>query len=449
MPDNFDLVLAGGQVATPNGLEPCDIGVRGGRVAALGALGSASARERFAAAGLTILPGVIDTQVHFREPGLEHKEDLATGSAGAAMGGVTAFFEMPNTSPNTIDAAALNDKLRRAKGRAWVDHAFFVGATDENAEMLDRLELLPGCAGVKVFMGSSTGSLLVADDDALEAVLRHGRRRVAIHAEDEPRLRERLALVQGGADPSMHPVWRDEEVAIRATTRLLRLARRAARRVHLLHVSTAEEMDLLAANKDLATVEVLVNHLTLVAPDCYRRLGTLAQMNPPIRDARHRDGLWRAVNAGIVDVIGTDHAPHTREEKAKAYPQSPSGMPGVQTLIPVMLDHVNAGRLTLQRFIDLTSAGPARIYNIAGKGRIALGYDADFTVVDLKAKRTITSAMMKTKCGWTPFDGMQVTGWPRATVVRGHIAMREDELIGAPVGQPVRFQDTLPRENVS
>jgi dihydroorotase len=449
MPDNFDLVLAGGQVATPNGLEPCDIGVRGGRVAALGALGSASAQERFAAAGLTVLPGVIDTQVHFREPGLEHKEDLATGSAGAAMGGVTAFFEMPNTSPNTIDEAALNDKLRRAKGRAWVDHAFFVGATDENAEMLDRLELLPGCAGVKVFMGSSTGSLLVADDDALEAVLRHGRRRVAIHAEDEPRLRERLALVQGGADPSMHPVWRDEEVAIRATTRLLRLARRAARRVHLLHVSTAEEMDLLAANKDLATVEVLVNHLTLVAPDCYRRLGTLAQMNPPIRDARHRDGLWRAVNAGIVDVIGTDHAPHTREEKAKAYPQSPSGMPGVQTLIPVMLDHVNAGRLTLQRFIDLTSAGPARIYNIAGKGRIALGYDADFTVVDLKAKRTITSAMMKTKCGWTPFDGMQVTGWPRATVVRGHIAMREDELIGAPVGQPVRFQDTLPRENVS
>jgi dihydroorotase len=447
MPDNFDLILTGGQVATPNGLESCDIGVKGGRVAALGALGSAAAAERFNAAGLTILPGVIDTQVHFREPGMDHKEDLATGSAGAAMGGVTAFFEMPNTNPNTIDEAALNDKLRRAAGRAWVDHAFFIGATDENADKLDRLELLPGCAGVKVFMGSSTGSLLVADDDALEAVLRHGRRRVAIHSEDEPRLRERLALVRDGADPSMHPVWRDEEVAIRATKRLLRLARRAARRVHVLHVSTADEMDLLAANKDLASVEVLVNHLTLVAPDCYQRLGTFAQMNPPIRDARHRDGIWRALNAGIVDVIGTDHAPHTREEKARPYPQSPSGMPGVQTLIPVMLDHVNAGRLTLQRFIDLTSAGPARIYNIAGKGRIALGYDADFSVVDLKAKRTITNAMMKTKSGWTPFDGMDVTGWPMATIVRGRIVMRDDELIGAPLGKPVRFQETLQQED--
>jgi dihydroorotase len=447
MPDNFDLVLTGGQVATPNGLESCDIGVKNGRVAALGALGSAAAADRFDAAGLTILPGVIDTQVHFREPGLEHKEDLAAGSAGAAMGGVTAFFEMPNTNPNTIDEAALSDKLRRAAGRAWVDHAFFIGATDENADKLDRLELLPGCAGVKVFMGSSTGSLLVADDDALEAVLRHGRRRVAIHSEDEPRLRERLALVRDGADPSMHPVWRDEEVAIRATRRLLRLARRAARRVHVLHVSTADEMDILAANKDLASVEVLVNHLTLVAPDCYQRLGTLAQMNPPIRHARHRDGIWRAVNAGIVDVIGTDHAPHTREEKARAYPQSPSGMPGVQTLIPVMLDHVNAGRLTLQRFIDLTSAGPARIYNIAGKGRIALGYDADFSVVDLKARRTITNAMMKNKSGWTPFDGMGVTGWPKATIVRGCIVMRDDELIGSPIGKPVRFQETLQQED--
>jgi dihydroorotase len=446
MADSYDLILAGGTVATPNGLERCDVGVAGGRITAIDNLGSAGAAERLDCTGLTVLPGVIDTQVHFREPGLEHKEDLATGSAGAAMGGVTAFFEMPNTNPNTLNEADLNDKLKRAKGRAWVDHAFFIGATDENAAELSALELLPGCAGVKVFMGSSTGSLLVADDDHLEAVLRHGRRRVAIHSEDEPRLRERLALVKNGANPSMHPVWRDEETAIRATRRLLRLARRAGRRVHVLHVSTADEMDILAQNKDLATVEILVNHLTLVAPDCYERLGTFAQMNPPIRDARHRDGLWRAVNAGIVDVIGTDHAPHTREEKARPYPQSPSGMPGVQTLIPVMLDHVNAGRLTLQRFIDLTSAGPARIYNIAGKGRIALGYDADFSVVDLKAKRTITNDLMKTKSGWTPFDGMDVTGWAIATIVRGNIVMRDGELIGAPLGAPVRFQETMHQE---
>lgn len=446
MADGYDLILAGGTVATPNGLERCDIGVAGGRIRAIGDLAAAAAAGRMDCAGLTILPGVIDTQVHFREPGLDHKEDLATGSAGAAMGGVTAFFEMPNTNPNTLDEAALNDKLKRAKGRAWVDHAFFIGATDENAAALAKVELLPGCAGIKVFMGSSTGSLLVADDDHLEAVLRHGRRRVAIHAEDEPRLRERLALVKNGADPSMHPVWRDEETAIRATTRLLRLARRAGRRVHVLHVSTAQEMDLLAQHKDLATVEVLVNHLTLAAPECYERLGTFAQMNPPVRDAGHRDGIWRALRAGVVDCIGSDHAPHTREEKARPYPQSPSGMPGVQTLLPVMLDHVHAGRLSLQRLIDLTSAGPARIYDIAGKGRIALGYDADFSVVDLQAKRTITNAWMKTKCGWTPFDGMPVTGWPIATIVRGAVVMREDELIGTPIGAPVRFQDTLPQE---
>jgi dihydroorotase len=446
MAGGYDLILAGGTVATPNGLERCDVGVAGGHITAIGDLGQAGAAERLDCTGLTILPGVIDTQVHFREPGLEHKEDLATGSAGAAMGGVTAFFEMPNTNPNTLNEADLNDKLKRAKGRAWVDHAFFIGATDENADELPALELLPGCAGVKVFMGSSTGSLLVADDDHLEAVLRHGRRRVAIHSEDEPRLRERLALVKNGADPSMHPVWRDEETAIRATKRLLRLARRAGRRVHVLHVSTADEMDILAQNKDLATVEVLVNHLTLAAPDCYERLGTFAQMNPPVRDAKHRDGIWRALRAGVVDCIGSDHAPHIREEKARPYPQSPSGMPGVQTLLPVMLDHVNAGRLSLQRLIDLTSAGPQRIYNIAGKGRIALGYDADFSVVDLKKKRTITNDWMKTKSGWTPFDGMEVTGWPIATIVRGNIVMRDDELIGAPLGAPVRFQETLQQE---
>ncbi len=446
MAGGYDLILAGGAVATPNGLERCDVGVAGGRIAAIGDLGSAGAAQRLDCAGLTVLPGVIDTQVHFREPGLEHKEDLAAGAAGAAMGGVTAFFEMPNTNPNTLNEAALNDKLTRAKGRAWVDHAFFIGATDENAAELAQVELLPGCAGVKVFMGSSTGSLLVADDDHLEAVLRHGRRRVAIHSEDEPRLRERLALVKNGADPSMHPVWRDEETAIRATKRLLRLARRAGRRVHVLHISTADEMDILAQNKDIATVEVLVNHLTLAAPDCYERLGTYAQMNPPIRDARHRDGIWRALRAGVVDCIGSDHAPHTREEKSRPYPQSPSGMPGVQTLLPVMLDHVNAGRLSLQRLIDLTSAGPQRIFNIAGKGRIALGYDADFSVVDLKKKRTITNDWMKTKSGWTPFDGMEVTGWPIATIVRGNIVMREDELIGSPIGAPVRFQETMQGE---
>jgi dihydroorotase len=438
----FDLILRGGTAATPNGIAPADVAVKDGRIAAIGTV-SGDAAEVVDATGLHVLPGVIDSQVHFREPGLEHKEDLATGTAAAAMGGVTAIFEMPNTTPNTLDGADLADKLARAKGRAWCDHAFFIGAAEENADKLGELELLPGCSGVKVFMGSSTGSLLVSDDDTLREVLRHGRRRVAIHSEDETRLRERLALVKDGADPSMHPVWRDAETAIRATNRLMRLARETGRRVHVLHVTTAEEIDILAANKDLATVEITPNHLTMVAPDCYQRLGTLAQMNPPVRDARHRDGLWRGIAQGIADCIGSDHAPHTLEEKAKPYPKSPSGMTGVQTLVPIMLDHVNAGRLSLERFVDLTSAGPARIYNVAAKGRLAVGYDADITVIDLKAKRTITNKWIASRCGWTPFDGMTVTGWPKMTIVRGLTVMREDELIGTPQGAPVRFAECL------
>ena len=229
-----------------------------------------------------------------------------------------------------------------------------------------------------------------------------------------------------------------------ATKRILALARETGRRIHVLHISTAEELPLLAAANDVATVETTPQHLTLSAPDCYERQGSYAQTNPPVREARHREALWRAVADGVIDVIGSDHAPHTREEKARPYPASPSGMPGVQTLVPLLLDHVSAGRLSLERFVDLTSAGPNRIYGIAGKGRIALGYDADFTVVDLKARRTITDDWMETRCGWTPFDGMTVTGWPKATIVRGAIVMREDELLGRPAGAPVAFQECLP-----
>ncbi len=443
MAERYDLIVKGGTLVTPAGTAPGDVAVKDGRIAALGALDGGRAERVLEAGGLHVLPGVIDTQVHFREPGLEHKEDLASGSAAAALGGVTAFFEMPNTKPSTLDAADLEAKLDRALGRAWTDHAFFMGAADENADKLGELERLPGCCGVKIFMGSSTGSLLVEDDETLFEVLRHGARRVAIHAEDEGRLRERLALVRDGASVDQHPVWRDEETALKATRRLLALARRAGRRVHVLHISTADEMPILAQNKDLATVEVTPQHLTLAAPECYERLGTLAQMNPPIRDARHRDGLWAALDQGIVDVIGSDHAPHTREEKAGDYPATPSGMPGVQTLLPLMLDHVNAGRLSLRRLVDLTSAGPQRIYGIAGKGRLAVGYDGDLTLVDLGARREITADWLAAKCGWSPFEGMTVTGWPVATVVRGRIVMRDGALQGEPAGRPVRFVETL------
>ena len=439
----FDLVVKNGTCVTPNGIGETDIGVRQGRVAALGDLGSAKAADIIDARGLHVLPGIIDSQVHLREPGAEHKEDLETGTKAAVLGGVTAVFDMPNTNPSTLHPAELGDKLARAEGRVWCDIAFYIGAAEENAERLGRYERLPGCCGIKIFMGSSTGNLLVADDETLAKILRSGFRRVAVHSEDENRLRKRRPLAEEGAHPRVHPVWRDEETALRSTVRLMRLAQEAHRRVHVLHVTTAEEMVVLRENRDIATVEVTPQHLTLEAPDCYERLGTFAQMNPPIRDARHRAALWQAVLDGTVDVLGSDHAPHTREEKAEPYPKSPSGMPGVQTLLPVMLNHVNAGRLTLSRLVDLTSAGPARVFNIAGKGRIAAGYDADFVLVDLRATQTITDAWIASRCGWTPFAGMKVTGWPMATILRGRLVMREGELIGKPSGQVVRFGETF------
>ena len=442
MSETYDLIVKGGTVWTTGGPADVDIAVRDGRISGFGAFDAGAAREVVDAAGLTVLPGVVDTQVHFREPGNEHKENLESGTRAAALGGVTAVFEMPNTDPSTTTPEALQDKLDRAAGRAWTDHAFFVGAAPENADQLGALEALPGCCGVKMFMGSSTGTLLVADDDTVRRVLASGRRRVAVHAEDEPRLIARQGeRIEG--DPASHPVWRDEETAITATKRLLKLARETGRRVHVLHVTTADEVALLAAAKDIATCEVTPQHLTLVAPDCYQRLGTYAQMNPPIRGQRHNDGLWAGVRDGVFDVVGSDHAPHSADEKAAAYPASPSGMPGVQTQLALLLDHVNAGRLGLARLVDLVCTGPARIYGIAGKGRIARGFDADFTLVDLKAAREITTDWLASKCGWSPFEGMTVTGWPVGTIIRGNVVMRDGELANTPAGQPVRFQETL------
>ncbi len=446
MPATYDLLLKGATVVNHDGSAVRDIAVKDGRIAAIGEVPPSAAGETVACRGLHIIPGVIDTQVHFREPGLEHKEDLATGSRAAVAGGVTAVFEMPNTSPPTITADSLAHKLSRAHHRMFCDFAFFIGGTPENAPELPELERLPGCAGVKVFMGSSTGSLLVRDDEGVGDILRWISRRAAFHAEDEFRLSERRGR-QVHDDPSSHPDWRDEEAARRSVERLLRLARAAGKRVHVLHVTSALEFDLLARNRDIASVEVTPHHLTLVAPEAYQRLGTLAQMNPPVRDAAHQAALWRAVSSGLVDVLGSDHAPHSREEKAKPYPHSPSGAPGVQTLVPLMLDHVAAGRLTLERLVDLTSHGPARLFQIARKGRIAEGYDADLTVVDLKARRTITDDWIESRCGWTPYDGVSVQGWPVGTLVRGRRAMWEGTIADTAGGEAIAFLECLPRRN--
>ena len=435
-----ELVLASGTVHTPAGPVQADVAVRDGKIVGVGSYPDAS--RRIDCTGLDVLPGVIDSQVHFREPGLEHKEDLESGSRAAVMGGVTAVFEMPNTSPNTDTADRVADKLKRANHRMYCDHAFYVGATADNAEDLKELERIPGTAGVKIFMGASTGSLLVAEDEALARVLASGSRRVAIHAEDEARMQERRDLRVAG-DASSHPVWRDDESALLATQRILRLARAAKRPIHVLHITTPAELELIAQHRDIATCEVTPQHLTLAAEDAYPRLGSYAQMNPPIRSAAHRDGLWHWLRQGVPDVLGSDHAPHTREEKAKTYPDSPSGMPGVQTLLPLMLDHVANGRMTLERLIDMTSTSVQRLFGLVGKGRIAAGYDADFSVVDRKGSFTVDESWLESRCGWSPFTGMELKGRVIGTIVRGHVAMWEAQLANAGEGEPLRFASAL------
>ena len=443
MVQTFDTIYRSGFVVNQDGVGLRDVGVTNGRIAAIGNLGHASAGEIVDVTGLHVLPGVVDSQVHFREPGLEHKEDLETGSRSAVLGGVTAVFEMPNTKPLTTSAEKLEDKVRRGRHRMHCDFAFWVGGTRDNAADVAELERLPGAAGIKVFMGSSTGDLLVEDDEGVRSILRNTRRRAAFHSEDEFRLREREGLRVPG-DPASHPVWRDEIAALKCTERLVRIARETRARIHVLHISTAEEIEFLKDHKDVASCEATPHHLTLDASQ-YATLGTLLQMNPPVRDARHREGVWSGITQGIVDVLGSDHAPHTLEEKSKPYPASPSGMTGVQTLVPIMLDHVNEGRMSIERFVDLTSHGPNRLFGMARKGRIAVGYDADLTIVDMKRRETITNALVGSKAGWTPYDGKIVTGWPVGTIVRGIRVMWEGEIVTPSQGEPVLFGEALPQ----
>lgn len=435
---SYDLLIKGGALATHKTTSATDIAIKDAKFAALGDIDASQAAQVIDAKGLTILPGVIDTQVHFREPGNEHKEDLQSGSLAAVMGGVTAVFEMPNTAPPTTTIKAIADKVSRGTNRMHCDFAFYAGGTEENASQLAELERQTGVCGVKVFMGASTGNLLVAGDEEVRAILKNITRRAAFHSEDEFRLRERKNLAEKGKVET-HAVWRDAEAAILSTQRLLKMAREEGKQVHVLHITTAEEMQILSENRDIATVEVTPQHLTLAAPDCYERLGSFAQMNPPIRDTRHRDGLWQALESGIVDVVGSDHAPHTKEEKAEIYPQSPSGMPGVQTLLPLMLNHMAEGRLSLQRLVELTSYNAHKLFNFAAKGNVKVGNDADLTFVDLKRHEIISENWLASRCGWSPFTGMKIQGWPVGTMVRGQKVMWENELVTPSIGQPIAF----------
>ena len=437
---HYDLILRGGSCVLPWGTVLADIGVIDGRIAAIGAAREATADQVLDVTHLHVLPGLIDPHVHLRDPGDPTIESIVTGTRAAVLGGITTVFDMPNTSPAVTDAATVAWKQAYIPQHAYCDMGFYVGATKSNAAALAGLETQAGVCAVKVFAGSSTGDLLVEDDASIEAVLRHGHRRVAFHSEDEYRLQARRGLFHGGDPYASHMEWRDVECARLGTERILALAERTGRPVHILHVSTAEELDLLRRHRRLATVELLVNHLTQWAPEVYERLGGYAVMNPPLRDRRHMEAAWAAVADGTADTIGSDHAPHPRAAKERPWPAVAAGLTGVQTLVPVMLDHVAAGRLTLQRMVDLMAAGPARVYGLACKGRICAGYDADFTVVDVAARRTITNDWIASPCGWTPFDGMTVTGWPVMTIVRGSLVMRHDRVDGAPEGRLVSFE---------
>ncbi|MCW3477029.1 dihydroorotase [Limobrevibacterium gyesilva] len=439
MPAHYDLVIRGGTCVLPWGMEQTSVGVRDGRIAALGVGEDATAEETIDAAGLHVLPGLIDPHVHLRDPGDAAVESIPTGTRAAVLGGLTAVFDMPNTSPSITDAERLAWKQGYAEQVAWCDMGLYVGGTKTNIAALAGLEAGRGVCGIKVFAGSSTGDLMVEDDENLERVMRAGRRRIAYHSEDEYRLQARKPLFKSGDPYACHAEWRDVECAFLGTRRLMALARRTGRPAHILHVSTAEELEYLKDFRDVSTVEVLVNHLTQMAPEVYETLQGFGVMNPPIRDRRHYEAAWAAVRDGTVDTVGSDHAPHPRAAKLKPWPDCPAGLTGVQTLVPVMLDHVNAGRLSLMRLVDLLSAGPARVYGVVGKGRLAAGYDADFTLVDMKHRRRIEESWIASPCGWTPFAGMQVTGWPVATIVRGAAVMREDTVLGTPRGRLVRF----------
>ncbi len=437
---HYDLLIRNGMAVTPWGVEQTDIGVRDGRIAALGVPGSASAEATIDAAGLHVLPGLIDSHVHLRDPGDAAVETLPNGTKAAVLGGLAVVFDMPNTTPPVVNAERLAWKQDYAEASAWCDIGLYVGATKDNIAELAGLETGRGVCAIKVFAASSTGNLLVEDDASLERVMRSGRRRIAYHSEDEYRLQARRALFHTGQPYATHMEWRDEETAFLGTRRLMALASKTSRPAHILHVSTQEELAYLRDFRDIATVEVLVNHLTQVAPAAYDQLRGFGVMNPPIRGERHRQASWQAVRDGTVDTIGSDHAPHSRAAKELPWPDCAAGLTGVQTLVPIMLDHVTAGRLSLTRLVDLMCAGPARVYGALGKGRLAAGYDADFTLVDLKHRRRIEPSWLVSPCGWSPFTGAEVTGWPVATLVRGWAVMREDEVLGAPTGRLVRFR---------
>ena len=427
MSDNFSLIIKNGSCYIDGKLTKTDIGLSGNKIKKIGKIELNSSKV-YDATDKVVLPGIIDTQVHFREPGSTDAEDLESGSRAAVLGGVTSLFEMPNTNPPTSNLVEFDKKLQAAKNRMHSNYAFYFGATPDNTDQLAKLKDVEGCCGVKLFAGSSTGNLLVDKEADIEKVISSSDRIVSIHSEDEDIIKLRKKFIKKG-DVHSHPEWRNVECAMSSTRRVVKIAERYNKKIHVLHITTKEEVDFLAMHKKNVTFETTPQHLTLYAPDCYEKLGSYAQMNPPLRTKEHYDRLWVAIKNNVVDVLGSDHAPHLKENKDKEYPNSPSGMPGVQTIFPVMLNHVNDGKLTLQQLINLMCENPCKIFGIKNKGFIKEGYDADLTIADMNKEVIIKNEMIASKCGWTPFNNFKVKGFPVGTIVNGNLVMSDGKVI--------------------
>ena len=433
----LDLIIKKGQCYIDGELKDVDVAIKDGKIQQIGQI-SDEAKEIVNAEGQTVLPGCIDTQTHFREPGSTDTEDLHSGSRAAIVGGITSVFEMPNTNPPTSTKKEFQRKLDLAKNRMYCNYAFYFGATADNANELADLKNLEGCCGIKLFAGSSTGNLLVADEKDIETVFQNSSKVVAVHSEDEAILNINKKLIKNG-DVHSHPIWRSEECAISSTRRIVRIAERYNKKAHVLHITTKQEIDFLSQHKGNITFEITPQHLTIYAPDCYDKLGTYAQMNPPLRDKSHYDRLWYAVKNNLNDTIGSDHAPHLKVNKDKKYPDTPSGMPGVQTLLPVMLNHVNKGKLKIEQLINLVCENPVKIFGIKNKGYIKKDFDADFTIIDMKKEIEIKNENIESKCKWSPFNGEKFLGTPVVTIINGEIKMKNGKILGQPSGKPMLF----------
>jgi dihydroorotase len=432
-------LIKNAQVVFPEGVEATSVVIDGQEIADIDPAIQLAVDQTVDAAGLYLIPGVIDDQVHFREPGLTHKEDLYTATRAAAKGGVTTFLEMPNTTPQTITQEALDAKLALAAERCLVNFGFYIGATPDNLDELKRASRTPG---IKIFIGSSTGNLLVDGQDDLERIFGETTLPICAHCEDESTVRDNAARLAGTTDVRDHSRIRDHRAALVATKRALDLAYRHDHRFHVLHVSTAAETELLGDPKGLITAEVCPHHLLLNTDD-YDRLGSLVQMNPSIKEQADNAGLWEALLGGRIQVVATDHAPHTLQEKQQPYPNSPSGIPAVENSLALLLDQVARDRCTIEQVVSWMCVAPARVWDIVGKGSIQVGYDADLVLCDLDRKMTIRNETQQTKARWSPWHGVTLTGWPVRTWVMGHEVYADGQFDESRRGQEAKFDHQL------